>query len=370
MLAEARLFPADVTVAIVSFNAATTDLPRAIAAAIRTGCPPAQLLVIDVASTDGTADYMRREHPEVKCITLDVNRGPNPARNRALREASTPYVLLVDADVELLPGAVRTLRDQLHRDPDVGIATPVVVYADRPDTIHYARTWLHFLGEASAAHQNQPVSALGSDPCDVGSCTGCAPLVRRSAALAIGLFDERLFFGKTDGEFAYRMTVAGYRIVELSGSRVLHHQKQRGSKYFDHQIANRWYFLLKNYEWRTLALCAPALLVHELGLLAFLAGKKGLGGWWQGVERFAGLCRDLPAARAQTHRIRRVGDAHLLRGANLVVPLGPDKGAGVLGAALRAYREAARVYWSAAGALLRLGRRPRQRPSTDVTGHP
>jgi GT2 family glycosyltransferase len=355
--AEGQLFPADVTVAIVAFNAVGVDLPRALAAATGTGCPRAQLLVIDVASTDGTARYMREQHPEVTCITLAENRGPNPARNRALLESSTPYVLLVDADVELLPGAVRTLRDALHRDPGAGIATPVVVYADRPDTIHYARNWLHFLGEASAAHQDQPVGVLGGDPCDVGSCTGCAPLVRRSAALAIGLFDERLFFGKTDGEFAYRMTVAGYRIVELAGARVLHHQKKRGGKYFDHQIANRWYFLGKNYEWRTLALCAPALFVHEVALIAFLAGKRGLGGWWGGLRRFAGLCRDLPAARAQTRRIRRVGDAHLLRGANLVVPVGPGKGGGLVGAALLAYREAARLYWAAAGALLRLGRR-------------
>ena len=364
MQAEAGLFPADVTVAIVAYNAVTTDLPRAIAAAIETGCPPGQLLVIDVASTDGTAEYMRRQHPGVRCITLEANRGPNPARNRALLEASTPYVLLVDADVELLPGAVRALRDELHRDPEVGIATPVVAYADRPDTIHYARTWLHFLGEASAAHQDQPVSVLGGDLCDVGSCTGCAPLVRRSAAIEVGLFDERLFFGKTDGEFAYRMTVAGYRIAELSGARVLHHQKKRGGKYFDHQIANRWYFLFRNYEWRTLAVCAPALLVHELGLLAFLASKRGLGGWWRGVRRFVRLSRDLPAARAQTRRIRRVGDGHLLRGENLVVPVGPGKSGGIVGAALGAYRAAARMYWMAAGTLLRLGRR--HRPRSDL----
>jgi GT2 family glycosyltransferase len=365
--AEERLFPADVTVGIVTYNALSTDLPRAIAAAVHTGCPPAQLLVIDVASTDGTARHMREQHPDMKCITLAENRGPNPARNRALLEATTPYVLLVDADVELSPGAVRSLRDELHGNPDAGIVTPVVVYADRPDTIHYARTWLHFLGEASAAHQEKPATILGSEPCDVGSCTGCAPMIRRSAALEIGLFDERLFFGKTDGEFAYRMTLAGYRIVELSGARVLHHQKKRGGKYFDHQIANRWYFLLKNYEWRTLVLCAPALLMHELGLLAFLATKRGLGGWWGGVRRFAGLSRHLPAARAETRRIRRVSDAHLLRGQDLVVPLRPEKGAGLLAAALRAYSAAACVYWGVIGALLRLGRPPRSHaglPST------
>ena len=347
------MFPADLTVAIVTFNTLDTDLPRAIAAARGAGCPPGQLLVIDVASTDGTAHYMQQQQSQVRCITLADNRGPNPARNRALREATTPYVLLMDVDVELQPGVAEQMRDMLDSNSRIGIVTPVVVFAERPDTIHYARTWLHFLGEAAATHQLAPASSLGDAPCDVGSCTGCAPMIRRAAALEIGLFDERLFFGKTDGEFAYRMTVAGYRIVEMSGLRVLHHHKQRGSKYFDHQIANRWYFLLRDFQWRTLVLCAPALVVHELGLLVFLAGKGNLAWWWRGLSRFARLCRDLPAVRAETRRIRRLGDAHLLRGSHLILPVRPEQGPRLLAAALHGYAAAAALYWRAIGGVLR-----------------
>jgi hypothetical protein len=347
------LFPADLTIALVTFNALDTHLPRAIAAALNAGCPPRQLLVIDVASTDGTGRYMQQVQPHLRCITLAENRGPNPARNRALLEALTPYVLVMDVDVELVPGVAGSMRDLLHDDPTIGIVTPIIVYADRPEIINYARTWLHFLGEASATHQDWPVATLEAEPCDVGSCTGCAPMIRRSAAIEIGLFDERLFFGKTDGEFAYRMTVAGYRIVELSGARVLHHRKQRGNTYFDHQIANRWYFLLKNYQWRTLVVCAPALAVHELALLVFLAGKGGSVWWWRGLTRFAGLCRALPAARNQARRIRRIDDAHLLRGSDLVAPIRPENSRGIVAMLLRAYERATRIYWWAAGALLR-----------------
>jgi GT2 family glycosyltransferase len=350
------LFPVDVTIAIITFNALETHLPRAIAAALNAGCSPGQLLVIDVASTDGTAIYLRRHYPHLSLITLAENRGPNPARNRALLEAPTPYVLVMDVDVELLPGVADRMRDLLHDDPMIGVATPVVVYSDRPDIINYARTWLHFLGEASATHQDQPTATLGDGPCDVGACTGCAPMIRRSAAIEIGLFDERLFFGKTDGDFAYRMTIAGYRIVELSDARVLHHRQQRGSKFFDHQIANRWYFLLKNYQWRTLVLCAPALAVHEVALLLFLAAKGGLIWWWRGLTRFVGLCPALPAARAQTRRVRRIDDAYLLQGSNLVTPI-PHQSRGILARMLRVYESAMSVYWSAIGTLLR-GFRP------------
>jgi GT2 family glycosyltransferase len=177
-------------------------------------------------------------------------------------------------------------------------------------------------------------------------------MIRRDLALAIGGFDERLFFGKTDGDFAYRMTVAGHRIVELSGVRVLHHLKRRGSQYFDHQIANRWYFLLKNYEWRTLVCCAPALLVHELAVLLFVAVKGGFGSWWRGVKRFATLYPDLPAARAQVQRRRRVRDVDLLRGSDLVAPIRPES-QGLLAAPLKIYEAAMRLYWRGASALLR-----------------
>jgi len=68
---------------------------------------------------------------------------------------------------------------------------------------------------------------------------------------------------RTLGDFIYRIGMAGYRIRELPEALVLHDSRPRGTWLFYYQIRNRWHFMLKNYQWRTLLLITPCLLIHE-----------------------------------------------------------------------------------------------------------
>jgi len=100
-------------------------------------------------------------------------------------------------------------------------------------------------------------------PQDIGAAPTCGLLLDRQAAIEVGLFDERYFIGKEDGDFTHRICLAGYRILELPESLVLHRSRPRGTWLFYYQIRNRWHFMLKNYQWRTLIAIVPVLLVHE-----------------------------------------------------------------------------------------------------------
>jgi hypothetical protein len=255
----------------------------------------------------------------VRLVQLDSNTGPNPARNLGIRAAETPFVLLVDDDVELQPDTVSRLRAAFDGDPSIAITTPVILYGAQPDTIQYAGTGVHFLCEGSTRWQDHALSERGSDPADLGCAAGCSYLVSRRAAMSVGLFDERYFFGKTDGEFTYRIRLAGYRIVEVPQARVLHHASPRGSRFFYYQIRNRWHFMLKNYEARTLLALAPILLVHEL-LQGALLLYKGFGPVY--LKAMWGLIKmlpDLPADRAAVRAYRAQADRDVLFGGSLVV---------------------------------------------------
>src|SRR3954470_4481673 len=97
-----RPFPDDVDVAIVSHNN-LSKLPGTLASLAASGCPPDRITVVDVMSTDGTGEWLAKEWPRVAVIRLDYNDGPSPGRNVGIRNATRPYVLLMDADVVMDP---------------------------------------------------------------------------------------------------------------------------------------------------------------------------------------------------------------------------------------------------------------------------
>ena len=88
-------------------------------------------------------------------------------------------------------------------------------------------------------------------------------LIDCAVAAEVGLFDERYFIGKEDGDFTHRVRLAGYRIVEPPRARVRHRSRRRGSWLFYYQIRNRWHVILKNYEVRTILVLLPAFVLHE-----------------------------------------------------------------------------------------------------------
>src|SRR5439155_7595073 len=188
-----------------------------------------------------------------------------------------------------------------------------------PDTIQYAGGSLHFICEAINPWLDRPLADRGPTPADIGVAPTCGLLLDRAAAIEVGLFDERYFIGKEDGDFTHRVRLAGYRILELPGALVLHHSRPRGNWLFYYQIRNRWHFMLKNYQWRTLVCILPALLVHEPLQLVVLHAQGHARVYWKSVAGLFGLLPALPRDRALTRRIRAVPDAALLKSDSLLI---------------------------------------------------
>jgi len=311
-------WPADVEVAIVAHDS-LASLPPTVDALLAADCPPDRITVVDIASTDGTAAWLAREHPRARVRRLDRNEGPNPGRNVGITEARQPFVLLMDADVRVRPDAVRRLRDAMAADPSIKVGSPIVVRGDRPDIIQYAGGALHYICEAVNPWQDRALADRGAAPLDIGAAPACALLLDRAAAIDIGLFDERYFMGKDDGDFIHRMKIAGHKVWEVPQATVLHDARPRSAWLFYYQIRNRWHFILKNYQVRTIVSLIPPLLVHEPLQFAVLAAK---GHAWTYVRAVGGLLAMLPALprdRALTRRIRRRPDRDLLVSAPIVV---------------------------------------------------
>jgi len=238
---------------------------------------------------------------------------------------------------------VAILYEAMRRDPGVAVGSPVVVHAGRPDVIQYAGTGLHFICEATNPYLDRPLAERGDDPRVIGVASTCALLLDRRVALDVGLFDERYFIGKEDGDFTHRVTVAGYTILEPPQARVRHRTKPRGDWLFYYQIRNRWHFLLKNYEWRTLVWLAPALAVHEALQFALLVARGHGLTWLKAVGGLVALLPTLPRDRALMRRIRRRRDTDVLVDGPMVVRA--DLAGGALGRLLDLYQGALTAYW-------------------------
>ena len=125
-LERSDTLPPDVDVAIVAHNNLDV-LPATLASLADAGCPADRITVVDVASTDGTGEWLAREWPRVRVRRLDRNDGPSPGRNVGITEASRRFVMLLDADVRVQPrhhpapprGDDRRAADQ-GRQPDRG----------------------------------------------------------------------------------------------------------------------------------------------------------------------------------------------------------------------------------------------------------
>ncbi len=351
MLSPPRLFPDDIDVAVVSHNGRST-LPRVLDDLARTGAPPDRIVVYDVASTDATTTWLAEAWPGVRRVRLETNAGPNPARNRAIAEAQRPRLLLVDSDAYLQPDVPYRLREALEDHADAGAAVPVVVHADRPGTIQYAGGRLHFICEAINPWADRPLAARGVAPNAIGTAPGVCFLLDVASARAVGGFDPAYFMGKEDGEFCYRLRVAGFRLIEAPRAIAHHGSRPRSAWLFSFQIRNRWHFILKNYDTRTLLLLAPALVLHEGVQFAMLAARGQVRAWWTAVREIGPMCRTLRADRRRVAASRRTADGEILDAAPLLVRA--DLVGGRLGTlAKSAYDRWLDAYWRLVGRWLR-----------------
>lgn len=343
-------FPDDLDVAVVSHNGRQT-LPEVFAGLLDAGVPAARVTLYDIASTDDTGRWLRSTWPDVRLVRLDENDGPNPARNLAIADATRPFLLLVDSDARLAPGSVARLLTVATSGSRIGAVVPVVVHANQPDRIQYAGASLHFLCEAVNPWSERPLIDRGADARDIGTAPGVTFLLSVQAARAVHGFDARYFMGKEDGEFCFRLRSAGYRIVETPEALAFHASRPRSNWLFRYQVRNRWHFILKNFEVRTLLVLAPALAVHEVVQFGFLLAKGEIGAWLRGVGGLLKLLPNLPRDRAGVGARRAVRDREILTGGPLMVR-SEMVGTG-LGASLKSmYDGWLSLYWRIAKRLL------------------
>ncbi|MGY1841770.1 MULTISPECIES: glycosyltransferase family 2 protein [unclassified Modestobacter] len=160
------------------------------------------VIVVDNASSDGTAAAVRARHPRVGVLELPANAGA-VARTDGVRRATTPYVGFADDDSWWEPGALHRAADLLDAHPRVAVLV--------------GRVRLAHDGSDDRVSVKHRAAVLGRSPGvpgpDVLSFPAFAAVVRRDAHLAVGGFSPLLFFGGEEHLLALDLAAAGWQLA-------------------------------------------------------------------------------------------------------------------------------------------------------------
>lgn len=315
-----------VSAVVVNYNG-ERYLRDTLAALGAEGYPFAEVLLVDDASSDGSLALAQR-WPGVRVLVHAVNRGPAAARNTGYRAATCDLILSLDNDVSVEPGCTRALVRALAAHPLAVLATPRVLYAERPDTIQYEGAICHFTGVMAYRNADLRVAEASRETCEIDSMLPTCFLVDRAR---LGprhpFFDEDFGYMLEDHDLALRTRIAGHVILSVPAAVCRHGGGTEGmslrltGRYAPVRvlglIRNRWLVLAKNYADRTLLALAPAFVVYEIAQLAVAARKGWLPEWRQSLRFLWRSRREILRRRREVQTGRVVPDRRLLRGGPL-----------------------------------------------------
>jgi GT2 family glycosyltransferase len=218
-----------VSVIVVSYNS-KDHLGRCLESLVAHAGVEHEVIVVDNASSDGTAEVLPPRWPQVRWILNRENAGFARANNQGFEVARAPYWLVLNPDAELRAGALRELAGYLERETRAAVVGPAV---ERPDgrlersagfVPTPAREVVETLLLFRLGLRGTALRGAAAGPTPVGWVSGCAMLVRAAAAREVGRFDERFFMYFEDLDWCYRFTRAGWSVVYLPAARILHHR--------------------------------------------------------------------------------------------------------------------------------------------------
>jgi len=289
--AEQQLITFQLSICIVTFN--TSEWLADCLDSIRenTQLESLEIIVVDNGSDDGVEELLMREYPHVRFISNDSNLGYTRPMNQGLQAARGQYLMQLNPDTKVLPGAFDQLVDYMEANPRVGICGPKVLNGDgsfqkqcrrgepRPIAMISYFLRLSSLFPNSKLFGGYLLEYEDEDATiEVDALSGSCMVIRREVVEEIGYLDEQFFAYQEDTDFCSRARQAGWKVSYFPEAQIIHYGGQGGSRVEPYRSIIEWhrsywlyykkhlagdYFFLINWSYYL-------LMVAKLGLaLAF-----------------------------------------------------------------------------------------------------
>ena len=194
-----------------------------------------EIIVVDNHSSDGTGQLVRQHFHQIRLIENPQNLGFARAVNQAFRESRGNLLLLLNPDIQTLPGAIERMAAYLRDDGKTGILLPKLINPD--GSLQYScRTFCHpftfFLRRAplswvfpghQAVREHLMMDWDHQNIRQVDWGLGACMLIRREALGETQIMDERFFLYMEDIDLCYSLNKRGWKIVYYPEAVMVHH---------------------------------------------------------------------------------------------------------------------------------------------------
>lgn len=194
-----------------------------------------EIIIVDNASQDRTADMIKKGFPDVLLIENARNAGVAPARNQSIRRSTGRYILLLDADTEFVSKNFIDIIKYMDSTPQVALlGVQQITFNNQPYPA--SRTFplirdivlrrLAFLGFIRNSRHMKAHHLLFHDhdrPVEVDYVIGAFQLIRRDIFSLVGLLDETMFYGFEDADYCARLKKAGYKVIYYPAYTIKHY---------------------------------------------------------------------------------------------------------------------------------------------------
>jgi GT2 family glycosyltransferase len=276
----------DLSIVIVTWNTKRIVAECVESIERSTAAVKAQIIVVDNASTDGTADLIRERFPLVTLICNQENVGFARANNIGIRLCTGDYVFLINSDVVVPEGCLQKMIAYMSEHPDIGMIGPLMRLADGAigDSCKRFPTVANWFGYALGLPSVFKHWGLGGGYLmtdfrydrvqDVDILTGWFWLIRRQALAQVGLLDERFFFYGEDLDWPRRFHEAGWRVVFYPEAEAIHYSGASSAKaptrYYVEMLRADFRYLRKYHtRWEMIGFWLGSVTHEVLRITAF-----------------------------------------------------------------------------------------------------
>ncbi len=241
------------SIVIVNYNTRDLilDCLRALKRA-KTASDVWEVIVVDNGSTDDSSEVIREDFPQVILLTNKTNVGYTKANNQGIAKAKGDFILLLNSDTEVSPGAIQKVLTAVKVNNQVGAGTAKLVLGNGQldpachrgfPTPWAALTYLsgleklfpksHWIGQYHEGYKDL------SKAHEIECPSGAFFLIRREVVDEVGHLDEDFFMYGEDIDWAYRIRQKGWKIIFVPEAIVTHHKKQSGRSHVDQQLRRK-----------------------------------------------------------------------------------------------------------------------------------
>ncbi len=225
-----------------------------------------EIIVIDNHSQDGTSEMIESEFPEIILLKNKENRGVAPARNQGMALAKGKYVLILDADVELIEDSILKLYEFMAGNPDCGVVGSKLVSTDLqlqtsckrfPNLLSFIfRRLEHFevIRNSKTLQYHTMQDWDHKEIKEVDYLIGACQFIRADVIKKIGMYDDKIFYGPEDIDFCLRIWKAGWKVMYFPHTQLVHHEQRITKKNFFSSISLKHFigilYIYKKYNFK------------------------------------------------------------------------------------------------------------------------